>query len=461
MAYGLAVYDSDGTEILSSPTGIVHYYDGTTAVQSSQATLGSSGYDNVRATVSADSQYYSAAYTVGALYFFNKNTNTQWTFAYLRSAGVVSNGVYYPPSKYLTSVGSSGLNRTILNNGMHVYSTPSTAYSFGQRQDGGTGFGLVTSNDSNYLVIDTEHKPMYIQPKSDGSTIRTVSAESEGLKDDYYNIYTMYGGAKSLTLSQKPATITFEKAYNNPPLVFLADSGGTPVAIYGFIQDSEGKYTGVTLTTGVDMIGLQSYRIEFKNTTQMSSSIWRCGSSVNTNIDVMIVSDEIPDYVSSDLVGLQTFDSSSNVLFDSRYSAVGFGAQNVTMPYMYVQGQFSTFSSYAYHDYDHHITSDQSFNMTGLRNAVCLNSFTPWSGIVSVTARGDNSRTYYCTNFYGRYASVDKDTDTTITVSAKGSGTIGESQESRIDLKSGIWPYSSVDAHIGQTSTMDVITLSW
>lgn len=461
MAYGLEVYDADGNAMLSSPTGDVYYYDGNTAVEASQVTLGSAGLSNVGATLSATSQYYSAAYATTPLGFFNKNANTQWTYCYLRTTGVISNGVYYPPSKHSTSTGSTSLNTTIIRNGMHIYSTPATSYVFGQRTaNGSTGYGFLTANDNNYLVIDTEHRPMFIQPASDGSIVRTVSVESECLKDDYYTPYYISGGSATLTLSQKPATITFDKAYTNPPLIFLSNSNDVYVSIYGFIKDANGKYVGVTLTTGAEMTGLYTYVLGNAPYSGTSTSTWRSGDSVNADIDVIVVSDELPTYLINGNSGLQTFDGSGSLLFDSRYSAIGFGVENVTMPYMYTRGVFSQDLLYNYHTYTHYTTDSQSFNMTGLKNAVCLNSFTPWAGMTAAIYRATNSSNY-SVNFYGRYVRVDKSTDTTVTVAAKGSGMLGESAESTSDLKPYIWPYGSFDAHLGSTSTMDVITLSW
>lgn len=467
MAFGLECYDSTGSTIFSSPTQVVDFYAGRASVYTSDFTPTFTGFTDLRSTVTRKDEYSSAAYVSANQSFLRLSTSHGLTFFNVNATGVVSNGLYYAPSRQLTRTYNNILYTTdqaIYDQGCRVGTFDGWQYSFGRITSEVNGYGFTAFNVSGDVVATSQAGPMYIQPDSGGNKERTVSLSSVGLNDSL--LYNKYISTRDVNWTEQAASITFEKGYTRPPLIFLSDSGGVPIAIWGY-KKTDGLFTGVTLTTAAAPSGTVLTDCPYQHIS--ASAAWAFKTNQNATCKVLVVSDEYPDYLAEDSYGLQTFDSAGNVAFDSRYSVSAFTTGNYDIPYWRARRykRYSTGSGAYYKDH----LNTSSFSETGTQNAVCLNSFSAATGYLADLATSPNNISGFdyvntAFNLYGRYCAATQSTNTQYDISAGGTGyvkIIGTCRELRQypSIGDGGYPFSSVDAHIGRTSTFDVIKLSW
>jgi hypothetical protein len=462
MTYGLETYDEAGNVIIESPTAVYDFYAGSETLSSSQTTISSTGYSDVAGILTRSSQYGQIAYVKGTFDFFYDTSD----WFYINAQGVVSNGVYYPPSKHTTHTTQqyNSLDYPRMVNNAKVYQQDSIVYKFGVLSDGSSGFGLEVLNSAGQTVLSSEAVPIFIQPKTDNTFKRTVSCRSYGLDDSVNVIKNSRYASYAYSFAEKASNLVFDKAYDKPPLIFVVDSQSIPVAIWGYETDVDGKYIGATITSSALPYGTVPTR--FPYTYIPESSAWRFGTDQTVDIEVVLVSDEYPDYLTPPSYGMQVYNSAGNVTFDSRLSPVAFSVDNRNIPYWRARQVGTSFFRSAQYYKDH--LDYNSYTKSGLDTAVCLNSFQAATGYLCDLVTRNGGDELWNFNLYGRYVGVSKNgTDTNIDIVAGGTGFAGVQlggnyrEYTLVQYNGSGYPIVSVDAHRGQTTTFDVLTMSW
>ena len=82
--------------------------------------------------------------------------------------------------------------------------------------------------------LDQDSAPVYIH-----QGVQTLTANSAPI------------GTNTRDLDPPPVNLTFptENTYTTPPLIFVTDTGGVPVYIFGYERDGNGNYTGARIAT--------------------------------------------------------------------------------------------------------------------------------------------------------------------------------------------------------------------
>lgn len=460
MSFGLKTFDASGNVIITSPTEEVAFYAGRNSVGSSDFTPAFTGYSELKSVVTRQTEYTTAAYIAGR--FILAGSNYTRTICQIYTTGVVSNGIYYAPSRYETLSGgwSGTLDFDRYKAGLKVSTLAGYQYSFGTLSNNQLGYGMAVYNESNNVVVTTNAAPLYIQPTTTGGLTKTATASSVGVAQSTF--LTKFDNVRYFTFSETTSTITFDKAYVKPPLIFLTNSNGIPVAIWGYNKNASGLFTGVTLTTSGTPSGTVPTDVPYQ---YIGNSFWGFKNSQSTTVEVMVVSDEYPDYISDTSWGVQTFNASGDVTFDSRISIAGVNTSNRSIPYWRSRIVDNGSSAAFYKDQ----LNTTSWTESGLNRAVCLNSFQAVTGFLSEivnSERVNQGEAQYMNNFYGRYVSASKVSGNTFfKIEAGGTGYFGYSYIFNLDFNSTNigekYPTGSIDAHLGRTSTFDVITTNW
>ena len=232
---------------------------------------------------------------------------------------------------------------------VHYFGTPPAAnngYGF-------NAFGL----DNTKFAINQDFKSLYIQPDSTGNKIRTGTA---------YSIPSVSSGAQPnrqvyISLSQPTSqTITFDKAYVNPPLIFITATSG-PIAFNYMVRDGNGMYIGASIVAASSFSTPNTY----SGTGAYTANTY--------TFSYFLVSEEYPVYVPQAPWGMRVFNGSGETVFNSSYFVPSFNYLTVAAPYL----SFSYSSAYG-------INNSSSFTTTGSLG-ICINNLNSFTGVASYT----------------------------------------------------------------------------
>lgn len=231
---------------------------------------------------------------------------------------------------------------------VHYFGTPPASI-------GNYGFRAAGSLSST-VAVDNNYKSIYVHPDSNGNRIRTGTAysiASHPRTDNQIPVGTYVD--MSQPVSQ---TITFDKPYNNPPLIFILTSTGA-ISFNYMVKDANGKFIGASIVA--------------------ESTFSAVGNGVVSGVGAytgntftftyFIVSDEDPVYVSPSDWGVRIFGSNSNKIFDSSYFVPSFDYLTIPMPYM----RLDYTSGYTYDNY-------AGFGKSNANIGICINNLNSFTG---------------------------------------------------------------------------------
>lgn len=359
MSHGVITKSASGTTNLYSPSLNASFFRGATTLVNS-ATVQDTAFSNTFAVATPLSPVYY--YDNGELgNSFNISGYTPYSGQQFNQPGAIgtssAQGVgapaIYPQSTYV-----------------HYFGTPPESSSYGFRAKGA---------NSTSLAIDNQHKALYIQPDSNGAFIRYATATS------LPSLGTSQGtGALSFTQNTSQ-NIYFNRAYTNPPLIFITQSDGY-IAMNYMIRDGNGQYVGASITA----------ESSFSTPNQASGTGAYAGNSYG--FKYFLVSEEQPTYaIQSSQWGMKVFDGGGSEVFNSSYFVPSFLTSNLYTPYMAMN---------PYYYYNINSTNRGFIGKMG----VCINNFNSITGYTAYVAqRFLIYGTYYGTgplNFHGRYIQV-------------------------------------------------------
>lgn len=467
MSYGWEVYDANGDLSFTSESNYpnIKFFAGVQSVSSSDVTPSYAGYSNLSSVVTRSDDFETPIDVLGIVHgyyagFYKAPRNV----TNINAVGVVSGGKYYAPSKGLTHSNSSPESKWDLARIVEdckVNARSGKLYTFGSFTPKSEGYGGIAYDASGRPVVTTETPPLYFQPTSTGALTHSVSLSSLG-NTNTRNDINKYTHTQYLTWKAQAATITFGQAYTHPPLIFLSDSEGVPVAIYGYKKNTAGKYTGVVLTTHTKGTGTFCTNCPYQSIAW--SSRYRFGASVSTTAKVLVVSEEYPEYITHSGHGIKTFDSNSRIIFDSDVSLPFVFSDTVNLPYLRVKayGKYSTGSA----SHTEEAFGGSTITKSGTNRAVCLNSFHAVTGLMFRVGVAEWWGPDYVYQVYGRYVSATKSSGNTVFgVTAEGSMSYNIADSGGMkgagSRSYGHFPAVSFDAHKGRVSTFDVISCSF
>lgn len=239
-----------------------------------------------------------------------------------------------------------------------VTTNPTAVHYFGTPPAPGPGsYGFRITDLNNQTSISDTYRGMFMQPKADTSFIRTATATSLASTVIPTNNSQSYEVAFT---QPTPQTITFDKAYVNPPLIFVVDSGGYGIALNYMIQNSSGKYIGASIVVN-STLAYSSYPAYGLGPYQANS----------TTFKYFIVSDEFPDYFTnpySSSYGIKVNNASGQMVYSSEYFVPSFYKSISPTPYSYTTGSYSYNSQYS------------GSTIQPYAYGVCLNNIRPITG---------------------------------------------------------------------------------
>lgn len=362
MAYGIATQSASGTLNMYSPAMNGVFYNSN----------GQFTYTSGLSTTGFNTQF--ALETPVSTFFAGISGNSGGS---VNAPGAAASGgaVYYQPTnnRIAGSIGGTLPDSSVNPNTCHVY-------TFGVPQQS-TGYGFFSKGQSDTSVsVAANHKSYYIQPASNGSVIRSATAGSLPSFTSPVDSYSQ----------QVPTNVYFDKAYSNPPLIFITYSSG-PVAINYFNRDGSGKFVSASIVAnstladggGFGTIGVAPFQ----------------GNTYSFNY--FIVSDEEPVYGSLSSYGMRVFDASGSKVFDSAYFCPTFLNLTAQRPWMQVAG---TTGGYSYSSNQIGITKPASYGL-------CINNCNAITGH-GVAVHYQVGPSYFGPfSLFGRYAHVPSSTE--------------------------------------------------
>ena len=310
-------------------------------------------------------------------------------------------------------------------------------------------------------AIDQDYQSFYIHPKSDGSIIRTGTATS--FPSSFNTVYGRSGagtnniaaGSLVNTLTQN---ITFDQAYDNPPLIFLTDQNPAPIALAGFITNSDGKYIGAAVVppsgfgTSPELYGYDVKPIE---------TLYSPRVQLTSTFEYFIVSNEESINALSNNYGIKIYQEDGvTEAYSSKNQTLTILENEIEKPYMYWLSENGT-SYFANSEYGF------DFSRTAGRApliGICLNNCLAVCGLMRGVSSvngyysGDDAlwNAYGPVTILGRYASITKNEDGSITSLIGGFGTnsflVGFGHVGRANIGTSL--NLSWDFHIGNESKM-------
>jgi hypothetical protein len=390
--YGIATQNAAGQLYMYSPTmnGVFFNNNGT---YSTNATVPSTGFVTqfgMATPISAMSAQFTSGAIFGGTINVNGGLNASSTFFYGPTA--FENGgntAVYPPNINATSTQ------------VYAFGVPTTP----------TGYGFFAAGSSGSAVsIDATHKAFYIQNNADGSFIRTGTATS-------LSSSTSAGTSYSQPTS---ASITFERSFLNPPLVFITQSSG-PIALNFMTRDGSGLYNGMSIVAGSS----------FSN--QGVAGVAPYSGNTYT-FSYFLVANEDPFYGVPTNYGLRVFNGLSQKIFDSAYFSPTFQNFTITKP-------VASLSSGTYNSTSVSFTKGSNFG-------VCLNNLNSITGNTVYTSQVIGSSGIGPFSLFGRFANV---TPTSVVLSGTGACAV-----LRVNTFPTFW-YNSFDYTMGNAPTMPVL----
>lgn len=284
--------------------------------------------------------------------------------------------------------------------------TPLTSYVYTFGVPGpATGYGFrATGQFSNDVAIDAEHKAFYVQTLPDGTAVRTGTATS--LDSSFNNPF-------NAVTQQTPTggqTIFFDKAYNNPPLIFVTSSAG-PIALNYMVRDGNGKFIGMHVVASSSLV---------------TRGQWPALGFYQPNtytFNYFLVSDEVPVYGNPSNYGTRVFNSRGEKVYDSAFFTPTFVAIYASTPFARLTGSWPTFTGGQYRTDGRGVGIVEYTSVyDGVQNSalsitkspqigLCLNNlnaFTGWGCYTKFV--GDGFVPTGPMNMFGRFMHVQSDT---------------------------------------------------
>ena len=299
---------------------------------------------------------------------------------------------------------------------------PTKVKQFGKLTNTGTGYGLFLNNDPSsgtaVNAINQDYKPFTIQPTSTGEIIREATATS--IASDTTKMYglTYFGFPASYTASIIQ-NITFDQAYDDPPLIFITESGDqdsfVPDAYYysihsnrdgwtkppaglscaGFFKNASGKYIGACICAEGYHSGYNSISIPSQNNfatlgdsliapSSYGSFTALTHSSNSIKFRYFIVSNEESVNASTSTYGLKVWDSNGNTVFSSTEvtpSFVDFNTTDKTKSFNRTYWRPGTFSYAAWPLVDYTETAYNGTANDTTKLGMCINNYSPFNNI--------------------------------------------------------------------------------
>lgn len=341
--------------------------------------------------------------------------------AYLPGCVSPSGLQFYAP-QYTETTSAWASNYAPLSGWPVVNPTQCHVHYFGTPPKPSSGaYGFSVTDSYNKVNISDEYKGMFIHPMPDTRVIRTAvatSLPSTYVPASYNSSYT----TDSTFVQPTPQTITFDKAYDMPPLIFVTETVGGGVSLNYMIRDSSGKYVGASIVADSSF------------TQNPQQALWGAGAygAKSVTFRYFIVAAEMPTYYTDPYAlnthGIKVKNSSGVTVFDSKYTVpaiidYSFYGQTGWPMYMKVVG--STLNWYGFSANPNHIYN--------LGYGYCINHLNPITGFVKHTQNyegyhGGGIFGYSTISMYGRYLEVlDQNTTDNPTNSPviliRGSGT--------------------------------------
>jgi hypothetical protein len=395
--YGLATQNAAGQLYMYSPTmnGVFYNTNGTYSTNSTVPSTGFVTQFAMATPITAMSASWSSS-SLGGSITINGGLNSTGTY-------------FYSPTAYVNGGTTPVLAPAV---------TPATTqvYAFGvPTTPTGYGFFAVGASGSS-VAVDATHKAYYIQPKSDGTYIRTGTATS----------LSSSTAADNSSYSQPTsASITFERSFLNPPLIFITESSG-PIALNYMTRDGSGLYNGMSIVAGSS----------FSNPSNPFSGTGPYSGNTYT-FSYFLVANEEPYYGTLANYGIRVFNNISQKVFDSSYFCPNFTAFTITKPYSYINGATGTYNA-----------TSTSFTKTS-NVGVCLNNLNSITGSTVYCAHILGGIGFGPLSLFGRFATV---TPTSAVLSGTGACAITRPYTYPV-----LYWSNSFDYTMGNTSTMPVL----
>ena len=308
-----------------------------------------------------------------------------------------------------------------------VSAQPAYVHYFGTPISRSNNYGLVAPGAAgSSLAIDNQYKSLYIQPKaSDGLFIRSGTASSLPS-----NTQSSKSPAAISFTQPAPQNIYFDKAYINPPLVFITASSG-PIAMNYMIRDGDGKYVGASIVATSGLTTIDNTR----------GTGFYAGNTYS--FSYFLISEEPPSYaVASDSWGMRVFNDRGTEVFSSSHFVPSLMLGRAPTP-------FNTLHSSGYFSYN-----SGGFNFSGAIG-VCINNFHSVTGYSAYNSY-NVSMGYYLwqfgpMNITGKYIHVTEGSNVLIF----GGGSLAVARAT----SGGIFPGKTISAEFaGDTSgNVDVL----
>lgn len=256
-------------------------------------------------------------------------------------------------------------------------------------QESISGWGLYFQKNNGYTVISPTYKMYSVHPTSNGSLIRTGVANSAVGEQTY-------SGGLTLSTTNTPQNITFDKPYNTPPLIVLTASDG-PVALLGMRRDINGKYVGAVVVAGRTLSTLPGRPYSF--------GMWQKNTY---NFSYLIVSTELPLYPQASPHGIKMWDSTGAEIFNSSERVTTNTVNQIIKPFYTVDAKNGPPTwPYTLSDFKQQYNSSQTIDTTKI--GVVLNNFSALAGVMCIPDQGSpvSGGVYYgIVSGYGRYVTV-------------------------------------------------------
>lgn len=296
----------------------------------------------------------------------------------MHTAGAYSNSAqsYYPATKHLLySTASAGTRFKVFGS---ISKQQSAVASFGARSDPSAGaFGGMFRSNAGRLLVDQDYKTFYVHKDSSGNALKTATANS--LPSSLLNTPVSYFE------QSKPVNVVFDKAFDDPPLIFVTKSSG-PIAFNGMVRDAGGKYTGASIVAQSSYISPHP---------EMGTGGY--GSNTFTFTYFIVSSDE-PTHGASDH-GMRVFNGAGEKVFDSAYFVPAITRKLVATPYAQITGNSAAATNY--------LTLNESWDSKTPEYGYCINNFPSIAGVAEYSSvyvdSGSGTYTLGPMTFFGRY----------------------------------------------------------
>jgi hypothetical protein len=385
MSLGIKTYSATGAiNYDSTALGFGNFTNGYQVV-TAQTTLTPSG-------ISFPKLVTGAAGTESMVYTFSGYPLGGFIFTVAGYENPFTDTTVYAPSFRFTSPDAAGPFYTGFNISSRstMNMAPTFGLPFGVRYlEPLSGWGLYIEKNNGYTVISPTNRMYSVHPTSGGSLIRTGVANSAVGEQTY-------SGGLTLSTNNTPQNVTFDKPYDQPPLIVLTASDG-PVALLGMRRDGSGKYVGAVVVAGRTLSTYPGRPYSF--------GMW---TPHTYNFSYVIVSTELPMYPQSSPNGIKMWDSAGVEIFNSSERVTTNTVNQIIKPFYTVDAKNGPPTwPYTLSNFQQQYNSSQSIDSSKI--GVVLNNFSALTGVMCIPDQGSpiGSGIYFgIVSGYGRYVTV-------------------------------------------------------